>query len=352
MWFARIKNWVLHHESELMAAARVGVSATLAYGVALFQHLPEPYWPVMTAIIVARGGARGSGASATDRLIGTLTGAAFGLAASFGRHLAIPDYLLLFLAVTPLAFFSAPAFRAAPMAAMIVLSASAAGSGAHGVGVAVLRTLDVGLGTLVALFVSYVLLRSNPVRWLRRDAAELLDPSLTKLLVLAVRGKDAEAREKFTKLNAKVRRDLREVVILARGIRAKRAEKHLPETPANRFAVALSRLQATIQFIARALGNEDASIADALRPFVGAARARIAALAEALRQSVSPAAAVEIDDALAMSLNRIAAYAKTNPGAHLGALPFLFQTLRDDLAELADASAALCDRRELAADNF
>jgi uncharacterized membrane protein YccC len=312
----------------------------LAYAVAVFQHLPEPFWPVMSAIIVARGGSRGGG-SASDRLVGTLIGTALGLGASFGRHLMIPDWVLLFLSVTPFAFFSAPAFRAAPMAAMIVLSASAAGSGGHGV--AVLRTLDVGLGTAIALFVSYVLLRSDPVRWLRRDAAELLQPPMANLLALAMRGKDPEAREKFVKLNAKVRRDLREIVIAARGIRAKRAEKDLPETPANRFAALLGRTQTTVQFIARALANEDAGIAEALRPFIGAARTRIGALGDGLRANATEPAD-DLSGPLAESLSRAVAYAAAHPGAHLEALPFLFQTVRDDLAELAEAASGLCGR--------
>ncbi len=85
--FLKAAHWAkaLHavHQDALLIAGRVGVAATLAYLIAVLQHLPETYWPVMSAVIVARGGAKGAGGSASDRLIGTLAGAAVGLGASF-----------------------------------------------------------------------------------------------------------------------------------------------------------------------------------------------------------------------------------------------------------------------------
>jgi uncharacterized membrane protein YccC len=213
------------HQDALLVAGRVGVSATLAYLVASLQHLPETYWPVMSAVIVARGGARGTGGSATDRLIGTLAGAAVGLVAAFLHRFGLPDWALLFLAMAPMAFLSADntAFRAAPMAAMIVLSATTSGkTGMMGLGVAGLRVMDVGLGTLVALFVSHVVLPSNPLKGLRKNAGALMMP-LANLLALGVKTADVEAREKFVRVGAKARKELREVVVAARQIRASAA---------------------------------------------------------------------------------------------------------------------------------
>ena len=46
------------HQDALLVAGRVGVSATLAYLVAVALHQPETYWPVLSAVIVARGGAK------------------------------------------------------------------------------------------------------------------------------------------------------------------------------------------------------------------------------------------------------------------------------------------------------
>jgi hypothetical protein len=100
-------------------------------------------------------------------------------------------------------------------------------------------------------------------------------------------------------------------------------------------------MQTTIQFISRALANEDAAIWEALQPFIGAARARLEKIGEALRARETPADDSEIDGRLQITLERVATYGKDNPGAHLEALPFLFAALRDDLNELAEAGRGL-----------
>ena len=332
------------HQDALLIAARVGVAATLAYLVAVALHQPETYWPVLSAVIVARGGARGAGGSATDRLIGTLAGAGVGLAASTLHRLGMPEWALIFVAMAPMAFLSADnnAFRAAPMAAMIVLSAASAGKGGvEGAGVALLRVLDVGLGTLVALFVSYVLLPSNALKGLRRSAAELMMP-LANLLSLAMRPADAEAQDKFKRLNARTRRELREVVIAARQIKARGVEKELSETPSNQFTAALGRAHCSIVFIARALAGAllPEGVTEAMRPFLRDARARLSAIHHLLLDGTPAGAGAELDASVTAAAARIAQRVP-DPAAHLEALPFLMQTLRDDLNELALAAQAL-----------
>ena len=331
------------HQDGLLVAGRVGISATLAYLIASLQHLPETYWPVMSAVIVARGGAKGAGGSATDRLIGTLAGAAVGLAASFLHRFGLPEWALLFIAMAPMAFLSADnsAFRAAPMAAMIVLSASASGkTGLFGLGVAGLRVLDVGMGTLVALFVSYVVLPSNAMKGLRKNAAALMMP-LANLLSLGMRPDDAEAQDKFKRLNARTRREMRELVIAARQIKAKGAEKDLAETLPNQFTGALSRTHGTIVFITRALAGAPLppGVTEALRPFLRDARARLGAIQHLLAEGTPAGSGA----ALAASVDAAAArIGRGDPAAHLEAMPFLMQTLRDDLNDLAATAGAIC----------
>jgi uncharacterized membrane protein YccC len=333
------------HRDALLVAGRVGVSATLAYLIATLQHLPEATWPVMSAIIVARGGAKGSGSSGLDRLVGTLAGAAVGLAASFLHRLGVPEWALLFVAMTPMAFLSADntAFRAAPMAAMIVLSAAAGGKGGWmGVGVAGLRVLDVGMGTLAALFVSYVLLPSHPMRDLRKNAAELMMP-LANLLSLGMKPDDAVAQGKFVRLNAKTRKEMREVVIAARQIKAKRAARDgAAETLPNQFTAALSRMHGTIVFINRALTGAPVpeELTAALRPFLRDARARLGAIHHLLADGEPAGAGAELAASIEAAVARIERL-PGNPKAHVEALPFLLQTLQDDLRDLAETAAAI-----------
>ncbi len=332
------------HQDALLIAGRVGVSAVLAYLVASLQHVPETYWPVMSAVIVARGGAKGTGGSATDRLTGTLAGAAVGLGASFLHRFGLPEWALLFLAMAPMAFLSADnaAFRAAPMAAMIVLSATASGkTGAFGLGVAALRVMDVGMGTLAALFVSYVVLPSNAMKALRKNAAALMMP-LANLLALGMRPEDAAAKGKFVRLNARTRRDMRELVIAARQIKAKRAERDSAETLPNQFTGALTRTHGTIVFIARALAGAPLpeGVTEALRPFLRDARARLGAIHHLLSEGTPAGSGAELAasvDAAAARIERVT----SDPAAHLEALPFLMQTLRDDLNDLAATAGAI-----------
>ncbi|MEI9993132.1 MAG: FUSC family protein [Rhizomicrobium sp.] len=340
----RARALYAQHQDALLIGGRVGLSATLAYLLATLQHLPETYWPVMSAVIVARGGAKGAGGSATDRLVGTLAGAAVGLGASFLHHFGIPDWALLFLAMAPMAFLSADnsAFRAAPMAAMIVLSATASGkTGWFGLGVAGLRVLDVGMGTLVALFVSYVVLPSNAMKGLRKDAAALMMP-LANLLSLGMKPGDAAAADTFKRLNAKTRREMRELTIAARQIKAKRAERDLSETLPNQFAAALSRTHGAIVFIHRALGSAPLpeGAIEALRPFLRDARARLGAIQHLLAEGVPAGAGTELDTSVNAAIARLEKL-PGDPAAHLEALPFLLQTLRDDLNELAGCAGAI-----------
>jgi len=256
----------------------------------------------------------------------------------------LPQWALLFIAMAPMAFLSADnaAFRAAPMAAMIVLSAAASGrTGLFGLGVAGLRVLDVGMGTLVALFVSYVVLPSNAMKSLRKNAAALMMP-LANLLSLGMRPDDAEARDKFVRLNAKTRREMRELVIAARQIKAKKAERDLAETLPNQFTGALSRTHGTIVFIARALAGAPLpdGVTEALRPFLRDARARLGAIHHLLSEGMPAGSGAELSasvDAAAARIER----AVIDPAAHLEALPFLMQTLRDDLNDLAAAASAI-----------
>jgi uncharacterized membrane protein YccC len=332
------------HQDGLLVAGRVGLSATLAYLVATLQHMPETYWPVMSAVIVARGGAKGASGSAGDRLIGTLAGAAVGLVASQMHRFGIPDWALLFLAMAPMAFLSADntAFRAAPMAAMIVLSAAGSGKVGHGgaafgLGVAALRVLDVGLGTVVALFVSYVVLPSNAMAALRKNAAALMMP-MANLLSTGTRPDDAEAKDKFTRLGAKTRKEMRELTIAARQIKAKGDEESLPL----QFTQALSRAHGAIVFINRALSGAPVpdAVTAALRPFVRDARARFGAIHHLLAEGQPAGAGAELDASVASASARL----EKLPGggkAHLEALPFLLQSLRDDLNDLAATAAAI-----------
>lgn len=333
---ARLLAFYRTHQASFLIALRIGLSASLAYGAGSLLHVHETFWPVLSAVIVARGGAQGTGGSARERLIGTLVGAGAGLITALLLRLGLPQWALLFLVMAPMGFLSADkaAFRAAPVAAMIVLSAASSGKDEYyGAGVALLRVLDVGLGTLVAMFVSQVLLPSNAVKVMRLDAAALTLP-FANLLSLAVRPGDEESRDKFTRLNAKTRRDMRDLAAAARQLGAKGTDD---------FTQALVRTHGTIVFIMRALGGAPMAdeISGALRPVVGAARSQLEHLHAVLADGTPVPEGAGCGPAVEAARGAITRHAADNPAIHLEALPFLLETLRDDLNELITLGAAL-----------
>src|SRR5437762_14373476 len=61
-------------------ALRMVISTVLAGTVSSLLHLPEMYWAVLSAVIVARPGAGGSTKAGDSRLIGTVFGSAVAMA--------------------------------------------------------------------------------------------------------------------------------------------------------------------------------------------------------------------------------------------------------------------------------
>jgi hypothetical protein len=158
-----------------------------------------------------------------------------------------------------------------------------------------------------------------------------------------MRPDDAEAADKFTRLNAKTRREMRELTIAARQIKAKRAERVLgDETVPNAFTGAISRTHGTIVFINRALKGAPVpeALASALRPVVRDGRARLGAIHHLLAEGTPAGSGTAMDASVAGASAKIEMM-RSAGAAHIEALPFLLQTLRDDLNDLAAVGSTL-----------
>lgn len=186
------------------------------------------------------------------------------------------------------------------------------------------------LDRLLALFVTQVLLPSNAIQVMRLDAATLTQP-LVNLLALAARSGEADARDKFTRLNAKILRDL---VAMPRRLGAKGTDD---------FTQALVRTHGTIQFISRALSGAPTApeVGAALLPVVAAGRMQLIHLHGLLAENRAIPEGAGCSVAVEAAREAILRHAADKPAAHLEALPFLLETLRDDLDELAATAAAL-----------
>jgi hypothetical protein len=87
-------------------------------------------------------------------------------------------------------------------------------------------------------------------------------------------------------------------------------------------------------------------IGAALRPVVGAARAQFEHLHALLADGIPVPEEAGCGPAVEAARGAITRHAADNPAIHLEALPFLLETLRDDLNELIALAAALPGKKE------
>jgi fusaric acid resistance family protein len=184
---------------ELGLGVRVTVAALGALAIAIALNLRLPLWAVLTSIIVTQMSVGRSLKATRDYLVGTVGGAIYGGAVAVlvphsgeGALLAV-----LVLAVAPLAFIAAinPSLNVATVTAIIVLLVPTM-SHVSPLASAIDRVLEVAVGALTGLVVSFLVLPSRAHGQLRTNAArvlELIAAALSELLAALTRGRDNEA---------------------------------------------------------------------------------------------------------------------------------------------------------------
>lgn len=189
-------TWLRSRKVELGLGLRVTVAAISALAIALALGLKLPLWAVLTSVIVTQMSIGRSLKATRDYLIGTVGGALYGAAVAIlvphhgeGALLAV-----LVLAVAPLAFIAAinPSLSAATITAIIVLLLPIMNHG-DVLPSAIDRVLEVTVGALTGLLVSFVVVPSRALHQVRASAAEaleLLASALDELLSGLTRGRD------------------------------------------------------------------------------------------------------------------------------------------------------------------
>jgi uncharacterized membrane protein YccC len=184
---------------ELGLGVRVTTAALAALIIALTVGLKLPLWAVLTAIIVTQMSVGRSLKATRDYLVGTIGGAIYGGAVAIliphsneGALLAV-----LVLAVAPLAFIAAinPSLNVATVTAIIVLLLPMMNHNTP-LESAIDRVLEVTVGAVTGLLVSFLVLPSRAHSQVRASSAEALDliaTALTELLASLTRGRDNEA---------------------------------------------------------------------------------------------------------------------------------------------------------------
>jgi uncharacterized membrane protein YccC len=188
---------------QLALSIRATIAALVSLALAQFLHLPLPLWAVMTAVIVTQMSVGRSLKATFDYLLGTLGGAiyggAIGVLVPHSKEIAL--LAVLALAVAPLALIAAinPRFSVAPITAIIVLLVPTFTS-AGPIASAFDRIIEVALGGVTGLVVSFLLLPSNAHPLVIAAAARTLDQmarALGELLAGLTQGLDVDARHRI-----------------------------------------------------------------------------------------------------------------------------------------------------------
>ena len=194
-----LRTVVRSRRVQLALSIRVTIAALVALGLAQLSQLPLPLWAVLTAVVVTQMSVGRSLKATLDYLVGTLGGAIYGGAIGiFIPHASEAALLaILALAVAPLAFLAAinPRFSVAPITAIIVLLIPTI-TNTSPIDSALDRVLEVALGGVTGLVVSFLLLPANAHPLVARAAARTLDQmarTLGDLLAGLEHGLDTDA---------------------------------------------------------------------------------------------------------------------------------------------------------------
>lgn len=154
------------------------IAAVLGLVLAQALHLPLPLWTVLTALIVTQMSVGRSLKTSTDYLFGTIGGTVYGGVLALLIPHASEGALLgvLVLAVAPLALIAALKrnLNAVPVSSIIVVLMPAI-THASPLDAAIDRVLEVSLGVVVGLLVTFLVLPAGAHRQARAVAARALD---------------------------------------------------------------------------------------------------------------------------------------------------------------------------------
>ena len=348
-------KWLARRGGELRLALRTTLAGLITFLLAHALQLPQGYWAVLTSVIIIQASVGGSLKVGLDRLIGTLAGAIWGVAVA----LAVPhDSLLLLgtalaLALAPLSILAAfrPSFRLAPVTAIIMLL-STSGSQLGPFAYAVDRVLEIGLGCVIGLTVSLLVLPGR-AHGLLGDAAAKAVRILAEMLESLLRDPaSVPDRAAIVALHDKLRRAITAVETLAEEARRERAHRLTDAPDPEPVARNLRRLRHDLVATSRAVAEPLPApglhyLGRALADLQGAIVAFLRTSAEAFAARRPPPLLAPVESALAAFGEAIGALRRSGVLRELGddavgrifGLAFALQQMREDLADLADRIA-------------
>jgi len=194
-----LRTQVLEHKAQVSLSVRVTTAAVLSFMLSHLLSLPLPLWTMLTAIILTQVSFGRSLKATLDYLAGTLGGAVYGgaLAALVPHSNEIALTGVLAIAVAPLALLGAinPRFNVATFTSVLVLMVPGM-THTGPIESAFYRVMEVAVGSITALVVSFLVLPARAHALAIAAAARMLDlagRSLPELFAGFVKARDAAA---------------------------------------------------------------------------------------------------------------------------------------------------------------
>ena len=340
--------------AQLRFCVRAIVNALLAFGVTHMLAIPlHGQWAVPTAVAVIQMSIGGSLKAAAEYIIGTIGGALYAtaVAALVPTSTELSFAFALALAVGPLAYAAAirPSLRVAPVTAVLVLTISTR-LGEAPIGLACDRLLEVAIGLLVALTVSFLVLPA-PAHTLGLESAARVLELMARALPAIISG-FADRLSPLQKLRVQdeVGEAVRGFAEVAADAKGERIANLAPDPDPALLARTLRRLRHDLVILGRAASPLPARLVR-LQPLlaeIGAtARDYLRASADALTARREGPTSAWVEDALAAYLAEVASMRRDGqltalPVAErerIFALGFALQQFQQNLAELAHCVA-------------
>lgn len=344
-----ILGFFRRHVAELRHALRVVIAVLAAFAVVKLAGLPQGWWAVITALLVVQTSVGGSLKAALDRLWGTLAGALYGAAVA----IAIPHdadlglALAIAAAILPLAFLAAvnPIFRVAPVTALIVML-PIYGHAASPLTSAIDRVIEIIIGNIVALAVTFIILPTRAHSQLREAAAKVarLNADLMERLMEGL-ASDA-GRQGVPPIHAKIRAALKQTETAAEEAARERKMKVSDDRDPEPVVRTLYRVRHDLVMAGRAAVKPlPAAILPEFTPLLVSLRQEAGAMLRGISTSLlDRQAAPAIDSyqvsirALAQAIEGLAEDRKRLPRedvARLFTLRFALEQLGEDMRDLA-----------------
>ena len=350
-----LRTWIRAHRVQLALTLRMTIAAVLGLVMAQALHLPLPLWTVLTALIVTQMSVGRSLKTSADYLFGTIGGTVYGGALALLIPHASEGALLgvLVLAVAPLALIAAIKrnLNAVPVSSIIVVLMPAI-THASPLDAAIDRVLEVGLGVVVGLLVTFVVLPAGAHRQARAAAARTLGLLADGLELMLSVPAGRQDRAALTRLYDAIGIALADLITSVAEGEQERSARLSVEPDASPLRRTLQRLRHDCVMIGRAVEKPmpdalQARLAAPLADFGRTAGDYLKASAVALSNREPPPDESELDRTLATAVAEMTALrheglTHTLPDELAGrffALAFALDQFRHNLGDLGNVVA-------------